>query len=89
MAHSAQMLSPIHLQTPSPPMKPQRPHASPTLFNVSSWMRAAALFIALGLVALSAARAQTVVFNDTFGVGSPINSNPTSPAAPLISQTAY
>ncbi|MCB1225914.1 MAG: immunoglobulin domain-containing protein, partial [Verrucomicrobiales bacterium] len=35
------------------------------------------------------ASAQTVVFNDTFGAGSTINSNPTNPAAPLIDRTAY
>src|SRR5580765_4105083 len=41
------------------------------------------------LSVLSGAHAQTVVFTDTFGGGSTINSNPTLPAAPLVNKTAY
>lgn len=50
--------------------------------------RAGLALLAFALLALTAG-AQTVVFNDTFGAGSVINSNPTSPAAPLIDRTAY
>src|SRR5438105_8690170 len=47
------------------------------------------LFTLAALSILSGARAQTVVFNDTFGGGSTINNTTPTPAVPTINQTAY
>lgn len=52
-------------------------------------MKPIPFLLTLCIAAIPGLRAQTTVFNDTFGNGSTINSNPTAPAAPTINQTAY
>ena len=47
------------------------------------------LLLALCVAALPGIRAQTTVFDDSFGNGSTVNSNPASPALPSVAQTAY
>src|SRR5581483_798178 len=57
--------------------------------RVGASMKSKLLLLILCLVYVCGARGQTVVFNDTFGAGSTINSNPASPGAPMIDRTAY
>ena len=52
-------------------------------------MKITPLLLTLCIATIPGVRAQTTVFNDTFGAGSTINSNPTSPAAPTLNKTAY